>query len=83
MNMDEEQMPALMEQIIALMQASSVTVIEPEDKFIIHVNDPHTPTEVMKGMADVLTSIFGPDRSVVLVGDSVHINVVRGKNEQD
>lgn len=71
------------EEALELLSRSSAVQIGPDDKFILHITDSNVPREVLKGMSDVCTRVFGPDRSVVLVGDTIHINVVRGKNEQD
>jgi hypothetical protein len=53
------------------------SVVGPKDKVIIHVDDPHTSQEVLMAISDKLTSMFG-DRSVLLVGNSIHINIIRG-----
>ena len=58
---------------------NSIGVVGPDDKLIVHIDDPQAPYEQLKGIADKLTSMFG-DRSVILVGNSIHINIVRGND---
>lgn len=56
------------------------TVVGPEDKVIICIDDPHCPQETLHAIADKVTSIFGEDRSVLLVGNTIHVNIVRQKD---
>ena len=55
-------------------------VVGPEDKIIVHIDDPHCPQETLHAIADKITSIFGENRSVLLVGNTIHVNIVRQKD---
>lgn len=55
-------------------------IVGPEDKFIIHVDDPFCPKEVLNGIADRVTEVFGENRFVILVGNTIHVNIVRQKD---
>jgi hypothetical protein len=55
-------------------------VVGPEDKIIVHVDDPYCPQETLHAIADKITSIFGENRSVLLVGNTIHVNIVRQKD---
>lgn len=57
----------------------SVNTVGPDDKIIVHVEGTSTTREQMKAIADTFTRVFGEGRSVILVGDTIHINVVKGK----
>ena len=58
---------------------NEANVVRPEDKVIVHVDDPRTPQHILMGISDKLTSMFG-DRSVVLVGNTIHVNIIRGND---
>ena len=58
---------------------NGIVTVGPEDKVIVHVEGTGVPIEQIRNIADKLTSMF-EDRSVVLVGDTIHINVVKGKD---
>lgn len=58
-----------------------ITVVGPNDKVIVHVDtSSRQDHEALNHLADELHRMFD-DRSVVLVGSNIHINVVRGSDE--
>lgn len=75
--MHEENTPVTPE----ILLLGDATIVGPNDKVILHVEDANVPLEVLHGISDKLTSMFG-DRSVVLVGNTIHVNVIRGNSEQ-
>ena len=70
------------EAVLEALRGSQAVVIGADDKFVIHISDQNVPRSVLHGMADACTRVFGSDRSVILVGQNIHINVVKGKEEQ-
>ena len=52
-------------------------IVGPEDKIIVHIDDPYITQETLHGIADKITSLFGENRSVILVGNTIHVNIVR------